>query len=57
MELECKGSGRELPVGPPPNEATTCPECGRATTVDGHETAGEMRFTIANHQQVVGGQG
>lgn len=53
MDEECEGSGREVPAGPPPDEATTCPACGRETKVDGHEVDGEMRFTIARHEKVV----
>lgn len=30
-----------------------CPECGRGTTVDGHESGGKMTFTIARHQKIV----
>lgn len=55
MDHECEGSGRELPAGPPPDVATTCPVCGRETRVDGRDSDGEMRFTIEQHQQVVTG--
>jgi hypothetical protein len=53
MDHECDGSGVELPVGPPPAEATTCPVCGRETRIEGRDVDGEMRFTIEPHQQVV----
>jgi hypothetical protein len=53
MDHVCEGSGRELDVEPPSAEATTCPECGRETTVDGQEVDGVMRFTIAHHDRVV----
>jgi hypothetical protein len=50
---ECEGSGRELPAGPPPDEATTCPVCGRETKVEPIESGDGSRFTIEPHQKVV----
>lgn len=50
----CPGSGRELPDGPPPAEAATCPVCGRQTKVDPKETDEGLIFTVEEHDQVVG---
>jgi len=51
MNQECEGSGRELPDGPPPDEATACPVCGREVKVE--ETDHGQRFAIESHQKVV----
>jgi hypothetical protein len=53
MDQECEGSGHELPAGPPPDEATACPECGRETKIESHESGGGSTFTIARHQKIV----
>lgn len=52
MDHDCEGGGREVPGDPPPNEAATCPVCGRATPVEPQETDG-VNFTIAPHQKIV----
>jgi hypothetical protein len=53
MNHECEGSRREVPTGPRPNEATSCPVCGRETKVDVHEGDGDTSFTIAPHRKIV----
>jgi rRNA maturation endonuclease Nob1 len=52
MTHECNGGGREVPAGPPPAEAMTCPVCGRETKIEAQETDGDLRYTIAQHQKV-----
>ena len=51
----CPGSGHELPVGPPPAEAATCPVCGRETKVDPKESDDGLTFTVERHEAVVAG--
>jgi hypothetical protein len=53
MDEECEGSGREVPGDPPPDEAATCPVCGRETRVQTHAADSGSTFTIAHHRRVV----
>lgn len=50
MDQQCEGSGRELPGGPPPDEATACPVCGREVKVE--EADHGQRFAVESHQKV-----
>ncbi|MCV7012962.1 hypothetical protein [Mycolicibacterium madagascariense] len=52
MSQDCAGSGHELPQEPPPNEAATCPECGREVRVDVAEADDGQRVTVERHQAV-----
>ena len=52
MDHDCEGSGRELRGDPRPDEATTCPVCGRETRVDPDGSGGDVTLTIAHHQKV-----
>lgn len=54
MASECEGSGRDLPAGPPPDEATTCPVCGRETKIEASDDGDGDSYTVARHDRVAG---